>query len=45
VLVVSSETETVLAVCDRIIVMSRGRIVAEMANTDAVNKDTLMRLL
>lgn len=45
VLVVSSEPETVLAVCDRIIVMSRGRIVAEMANTDAVNKDTLMRLL
>jgi ribose transport system ATP-binding protein len=45
VLIVSSEPETVLAVCDRIMVMSRGRIVAQMPNTDDVNKDTLMRLL
>lgn len=44
VLVVSSEPETVLAVSDRIIVMSRGKIVAEMANKD-LNKDVLMRLL
>jgi len=44
VLVVSSEPETVLDVCDRIIVMSRGDIVAEMANEN-LNKDILMRLL
>ncbi|MFN8372322.1 MAG: sugar ABC transporter ATP-binding protein [Anaerolineae bacterium] len=44
VLVMSSEPETVLAVCDRVIVMSRGRIVAEMANTN-LNKDILLRLL
>jgi ribose transport system ATP-binding protein len=44
VLVVASEPETVLAVCDRIIVMSRGRVVAEMANIN-LNKDILMRLL
>src|SRR5690606_31433484 len=30
VLVVSSEPETVLAVCDRVIVMSRGHIVTQM---------------
>jgi ribose transport system ATP-binding protein len=45
VLVVSSEPETVLAVSDRILVMSRGGIVAQMPNSDAVNKDTLMRLI
>lgn len=44
VLVVSSEPETVLAVCDRIMVMSRGRVVAEMPNQN-LNKDALMRLL
>lgn len=44
VLVVSSEPETVLAVTDRIAVMSRGSIVAHMENKD-LNKDILMRLL
>jgi ribose transport system ATP-binding protein len=44
VLVISSEPETVLAVCDRVLVMSRGRVVAEMANRN-LNKDVLMRLL
>lgn len=44
VLVVSSEPETVLAVSDRIVVMSHGRIVAEMVNKN-LNKDALMRLL
>jgi ribose transport system ATP-binding protein len=44
VLVVSSEPETVLAVCDRVLVMSRGRVVSEMANKN-LNKDVLMRLL
>ena len=42
--VVSSEPETVLAICDRVLVMSRGRVVAEMANKN-LNKDVLMRLL
>lgn len=44
VLVASSEPETVLAVCDRILVMSRGQVVAELLNEN-INKDTLMRLL
>jgi ribose transport system ATP-binding protein len=44
VLVVSSEPETVLAVCDRIMVMSRGRVVANMENTN-LDKDALMRLI
>jgi ribose transport system ATP-binding protein len=44
VLVVASEPETVLEVSDRIVVMSRGRIVSEMANVN-LNKDILMRLL
>lgn len=44
VLVIASEPETVLAVCDRLLVMSRGRVVAEMANEN-LNKDVLMRLL
>jgi ribose transport system ATP-binding protein len=44
VLVVSSEPETVLAVCDRVLVMSRGRVVAEMVNKN-LDKDALMRLL
>lgn len=44
VLVVSSEPETVLAVCDRVMVMSRGEVVAEMVNKN-LNKDALMRLL
>jgi ribose transport system ATP-binding protein len=44
VLVISSEPETVLAVCDRVIVMSRGRVVAEMVNKN-LNKDALMRYL
>jgi ribose transport system ATP-binding protein len=44
VLVVSSEPETILAVCDRVIVMSRGHIVTQMVNKN-LNKDVLMRLL
>jgi len=44
VLVVSSEPETVLEVSDRIIVMSRGRVAAELVNEN-LNKDVLMRLL
>jgi len=44
VLVASSEPETVLAVSDRILVMSRGRIVAHMENKN-LDKDVLMRLL
>ncbi len=44
VLVISSEPETVLEICDRILVMSRGRVVAEMANEN-IDKDILMRLL
>lgn len=44
VLVVSSEPETILTVSDRVIVMSRGQIVAHMENKD-LNKDVLMRLL
>lgn len=45
VLVVSSEPETVLAVADRIIVMSRGRIVSELVNSNDLQKDALMRLI
>ncbi len=44
VLVVSSEPETILAVSDRIIVMSRGKIVARMDNKN-LDKDALMRLI
>jgi len=44
VLVVSSEPETVLSVADRIMVMSRGHVVADMENIN-LNKDVLMRLL
>jgi ribose transport system ATP-binding protein len=44
VLLVASEPETVLEVSDRILVMSRGQIVSEMANVN-LNKDILMRLL
>lgn len=44
VLVISSEPETVLEICDRILVMSRGRMMAEMANQN-IDKDTLMRLI
>jgi ribose transport system ATP-binding protein len=44
VLVVSSEPETVLAVSDQIIVMSHGRIVAQMDNR-GLDKDSLMRLI
>ena len=44
VMVVSSEPETILAVSDRIMVMSRGKIVAHRANKD-LDKDVLMRLL
>ena len=43
VLVVSTEPETILAIADRILVMSRGRIVAHMKN-DHLTKDALMRL-
>jgi ribose transport system ATP-binding protein len=44
VLVVASEPETVLDGADRIMVMSRGRVVSEMENVD-LNKDNLTRLL
>ena len=44
VLVVSSEPETILAVSDQILVMSHGRIVAQMDNKD-LDKDSLMRLI
>ena len=44
VIVASSEPETILAVCDRIIVMSHGKIVARMENKD-LDKDSLMRLI
>jgi ribose transport system ATP-binding protein len=44
VLVASSEPETVLAVADRIIVMSRGRMVSQLENKN-LDKDVLMRLL
>lgn len=44
ILVVSSEPETVLAVADQIITMSRGRITAHLENRD-VDKDVLMRLI
>jgi len=45
VLIVSSEPETALAISDRIIVMSRGNIVAEMQNSGSVDKEALMRLI
>jgi ribose transport system ATP-binding protein len=44
VVVVSTEPETILAVADRIIVMSHGAIVARMENKD-LNKDVLFRLI
>lgn len=44
VLVTSSEPETILAVADRIVVMSRGKIVARLENK-GLDKDALMRLL
>jgi len=44
VIVVTSEPETVLAASDRIIVMSRGNIVARLANEN-LDKEMLMRLL
>jgi ribose transport system ATP-binding protein len=44
VLIASSEPETVLAVSDRIVAMSRGRIVAQLENKN-LNKEDLMRLL
>lgn len=44
ILVISSEPETVLNICDRIIVMSRGEVVSELVN-DNLNKDILMRLV
>ena len=44
VMVASSEPETVLAVTDRILVMSRGKIVAQVENKN-LNKDVLMRML
>jgi ribose transport system ATP-binding protein len=44
VLVTSSEPETVLAVADRIITMSRGKIVAQMENKN-LDKDVLLRLI
>lgn len=42
VVLISSEPETVIANCDRILVFSKGRIAAEFAN-QAVTKDMLMR--
>ncbi|MBE7554594.1 MAG: sugar ABC transporter ATP-binding protein [Anaerolineales bacterium] len=44
VLIASSEPETILVVADRIVVMSRGRIVAQLENKN-LNKEDLMRLL
>ncbi len=44
VVVISTEPETVLAVSDRIIVMSHGALVAHLENKD-LNKDVLLRLL
>lgn len=44
VLVVSSEPETVLSVSDRIVVMSRGRVAANLENKN-LTKDALLRLL
>jgi ribose transport system ATP-binding protein len=44
VLVISSEPESVLNICDRIMVMSRGKVVSELINEN-LNKDILMRLL
>jgi ribose transport system ATP-binding protein len=44
VLVVSSEPETILSLADRVVVMSRGRVVADMMNQN-LNKDALLRLL
>jgi len=44
VVVISTEPETILAVSDRILVMSHGKIVARMENKD-LNKDVLMRLI
>jgi ribose transport system ATP-binding protein len=44
VLVVSSEPETILAVSDQILVMTHGRIVAQMDNK-GLDKDSLMRLI
>jgi len=44
VVVVSAEPETIIAASDRVIVMSRGKITAQMANHQ-LNKDTLLRLL
>lgn len=44
VLITSSEPETILTVADRIIVMSRGRIVAQLENKN-LDKEDLMRLL
>jgi ribose transport system ATP-binding protein len=44
ILVVSSEPETILAVSNRVIIMSRGEIVARMKNEN-LDKDALMRLI
>lgn len=44
VLIASSEPETILAVTDRIVAMSRGRIVAQLENKN-LDKEDLMRLL
>jgi ribose transport system ATP-binding protein len=44
VVVASAEPETILALADRIVVMSHGKIVAQMVN-DHLNKDALLRLL
>lgn len=44
VLVVSTEPETILTVSDRVVVMSRGKIVKELPNQN-LNKDVLLRLL
>lgn len=44
VLVASSEPETVLAVADRVVIMSRGVITAQMENKN-LDKEVLMRLI
>jgi ABC-type sugar transport system ATPase subunit len=45
VLMISSELPEVLAVCDRILVMRRGRLVGEFANRDATQVDIMNRAL
>jgi ribose transport system ATP-binding protein len=41
-IVISSEVEDLIAVCDRVLVMSRGHVV-RMLSADEISKDTIMR--